>query len=133
MTTTRGKYSHCAPLPDIREALEAMPRDIAESVDPIMLVHPAMHVVRDTLHSHVAVPMSARTDVVPSLADTESVAGLGRCPVAICGLRLPFDPVHVDKVAGECDLTVAVSCKTCRRIVESINSALLPSISEGLA
>ena len=132
--TTAGGHEQYGHLVDMREALEAMPREIAESVDLIMLVHPAMYVVRDTLLAHVAVTMQARTDMVPSLAGHGTDGILGPCPTAACGLRLPSGAVHVDEVAFDAGKSVPdISCKTCRRIVESINSALAPSIAERLA
>ena len=106
-----------------------MPREIADAVDPDMVIRPRLHVVGDALMSHVAVPMAARTDVVPCLAALGTNSGLGRCATAVCGLRLPSDAAKVSHVdADGASIESAVSCRTCRLIVEAIRSARAPSI-----
>lgn len=106
------------------QAVEGMPAELAGRVDPAWMIRP-MLLVRTATMVHVAVPMQARTDVVPGLANLGTNRGLGICPMAACGQRLAAEHAEKARHVGEVRKAdaAAVSCLRCRGIVEAIMSA----------
>ena len=103
---------------------DGLPPELQGCVDPIRMVR-SMSLVRTATMIHVAVPMHARTDVVPGLVDLGTNMGLGICPVAACGQRLLSE--YAEK-AWRADYGDAanITCARCRRIVEANRPALMP-------